>query len=446
MDILILGAGDIGMQLSKRLSQEKHDITMVDLDPQKVKRAGEQLDALVIEGHGCSYRVLERANIRGMDILAAMTNDDEVNILACQLAKKLGVPSTVARVRNPEFTMPDFALSHEELGVDVMIHPEKETADAVVRLIRQSSATDVIEFAEGKIQLLGVRLEKDSPLLNVPLIELGRLYGDPPLRIVAINRNQRTLIPNGNDELSPGDQVFVICDPDYIPTFITMTGKKDTRIENIMILGGGLIGQFIATSLGKDMNVKIIESNVGKSEEIAEVLPHTLIIHGDGTDYDLLAAEGIVDMDAFIAVTGDDETNIIATLLVRHMRIPRTIALVNKMDYLPITGTIGMDAVVSKQLLTVNAVQRYIQHQQVASIASIPGIDAQLIEFIAKAEYRITRKPLKDIHFPKDAIVGAVMHGDDLIIPRGDTRIQADDKVVVFTLPSALGDVERQFK
>jgi trk system potassium uptake protein TrkA len=446
MNILILGAGDIGMQLSKRLSQEKHDITIVDTDPQKVKRASEQLDALVIEGHGCSCRVLQQANVKGIDILAAMTNNDEVNILACQLAKKLGVRSTIARVRNPEFTMPDFILSHEELGVDVMIHPEKETADAVVRLIKQSSATDVIEFAEGKIQLLGVRLEENSPLLRVPLIDLGKRHGDPPMRIVAINRNQRTLIPKGNDELIPGDQVFAICDPGYIADFISLTGKKDTHIENVMILGGGLVGQFIAASLGKDINVKIIESNVGRSEEIAGVLPHTLIIHGDGTDYDLLATEGIVDMDAFIAVTGDDETNIIATLLVRHMRIPRTIALVNKMDYLPITGTIGMDAVVSKQLLTVNAVQRYIQHQQVASIASLPGIDAQLIEFIAKADYKITRKPLKDIHFPKHAIVGAVMHGNDLVIPKGDTRIQAEDKVVVFTLPQALSDVEKLFK
>jgi trk system potassium uptake protein TrkA len=445
MQILIIGAGDIGFQLGKRLSQDKHDITIIERDPQKAKRATEQLDALVIEGHGASYSVLKQAKIQSIEIVASMTNNDEVNLTACRIAKKAGVGVTIARVRNPEFTGKDFILTHEELGTDLIIHPEKETADAVIRLIRQSSATDVIEFANGKIQLLGVRLEENSPLLRVPLKELGRKYNNPPVRIVAINRKQQTLIPGGNDILVPRDQIFVICDPDYIPQFITLTGKKDTRIENIMILGGGLIGQFIATSLEKEINTKIIENNEEKSENIAEMLPHTLIIHGDGTDYDLLASEGIVDMEAFIEVTGDDENNIIATLLARHLQVPRTIALVNKVEYLPITPTIGMDAVVSKQLLTVNAVQRYIQHQQVTSIVSLPGIDAQCIEFIAKDGLEITRKPLQDANFPKHAIVGAVMHGDDLIIPKGETQIQPGDKAVVFTRSQDLDEVEKFF-
>lgn len=446
MRILIIGAGDIGFQLGKRLSLDKHDIIMIDVDPQKVKHANEQLDALAIEGHGASYRVLQQANLREIDVVAAMTNNDELNLTACKMTKKAGVRSTIARVRNPEFTQPDFILTLEEMGADLIIHPEKETADAVVRLIHQSSATDVIEFADGKIQLLGVRLEENSPLLRIPLVELGKQLGNPPMRIVAINRKQQTLIPRGSDVLVPRDQIFVICDPEYIPQFITLTGKKDIRIENIMILGGGLIGQFIATRLEKEIKIKIIENNEEKSEEIAEVLSHTLIIHGDGTDYDLLASEGITDMDAFIAVTGDDENNIIATLLARHLRVPRTIALVNKLEYLPITPTIGMDAVVSKQLLTVNAVQQYIQHQQVASIVSLPGVDAQCIEFIAREGFEITRKPLKDIHFPKHAIVGAIMHGEQLIIPKGDTQIFPGDKAVVFTRSQDLDEVEKLFR
>jgi trk system potassium uptake protein TrkA len=401
MQVLIIGAGDIGLQLAKRLSiEKKYDIAIVESDPHNVKRAIEQLDALVVEGHGASYQSLKDANVHEADIVAAMTN----------------------------------------------IHPERETADAIVRLIRQSSATDLIEFESGRVQLLGIRLEENSSLLDIPLIELGEKSGDPPLRIVAIVRKQMTLIPKGHDALEPGDQIFVICDPGYTKEFIALTGKKDTRIDDIMILGGGLIGQFTASTLAKDTNVKIIESNAEKSEEIAEVLPHTLIIHGDGTDYDLLAAEGIVDMDAFIAVTGDDETNIISTLLARHMKIPRTIALVNKVDYLPITNTIGMDAVVSKQLLTVNAVLRHIQHQQVAAIASLPGIDAQCIEYIAKAGSKITKKKLRDVQFPPDAIVGAILKEDDLTVPKGETQVSAGDKVVVFTLPHALDSVEKLFK
>jgi trk system potassium uptake protein TrkA len=445
MHILVLGARDIGFRLAKRLSREKHDITIVDNEPAIVKRASEQLDAIVVEGHASSHKVLEQSNLKQKDILAAMTNNDEVNLLACRIAKKTGVSTTIARIRNPELTMDDYVLTREEMGVDYIIHPEKETADAVVGLIRQSSATDVIKFEEGKIQIVGVRLETGSALLRKPLIELSREFGNPPMRVVAINRNQRTLIPGGNDEFVPGDHVFAVCAPDYIPKFIALTGKKDINVEDMMILGGGLIGQFIARSLAKNVNIKIVESNVEKSEEIANVLPDTLIIQGDGTDIDLMAVEGLMDMDAFIAVTGDDETNIISTLLARHLKVARTIALVNKLEYLPITPTIGMDAVVSKQLLTVNAVHQFIQHQRVAALATIPGVNAQIIEYIAK-KGKITQKPLKKMQFPQDAIVGAVMRDDQMIVPMGDTQISQGDRVVVFTLPNALNEVESLFK
>ncbi len=446
MNIIILGAGEIGFQLAKRLSQEKHNITLVDQDHQCVTRASQQLDAFVIEGHAASHTVLKEAGIEKADIVAAMTNIDEVNLLACQIAKKIGVGITIARVRNPELTDTRFVLSPKELGADLIIHPEKETADAIVHLIRRSTATDVIEFADGKIQLLGIRIEGDSPVLRIPLKELGVRMGNPPVRIVAINRRDTTVIPRGDDVLVPRDQIFIISDPDYLSEYLKYTGKNDIRIDNIMILGGGLIGQFVAKAFGDELNVKIIESNAAKSQQIADILPHSLIIHGDGTDIDLLAAEGITDMEAFIAVTGDDENNIIATLVARHLKVPRTIALVNKLEYLPLTPTIGMDAVVSKQVLTVNAVLRFIRYQNVASIATLPGIDAEIIEFVAQTDSRITQKPLKDIHFPKNAIVGAVLHLDQLVVPTGDTQIKAGDKVVVFSLPKALGEVTKLFK
>ncbi len=228
--------------------------------------------------------------------------------------------------------------------------------------------------------------------------------------------------------------------------YLKYTGKGDIRIENVMILGGGLIGQFIARMLGKELNVKIIESNAARSQEIADILPHSLIICGDGTDLDLLAAEGITDMDAFVATTGDDENNIIATLVARHLKVPRTIALVNRTEYLPITPTIGMDAVVSKQLLTVNAVLKFIRYSNVESIATLPGVDAEVIEFVAQPGSRIVRKPLKEITFPRHSIVGAILHADNLVIPTGDIRIEAGDKVVVFSLPSALEGVTKLFK
>ena len=445
MNILIVGAGDIGFQLGKRLSREKHNIVMIESDLQKVTRANEQLDAFVIAGNGASYRVLQQAHLDRIEIVAAMTDSDEANLMACRLAKKSGVRTTIARVRHPQFTNPDFILSSEELGTDLILHPEKETTDAVLRLIRKSSATCALEFEGGKIELLGLRLAQNSPLLHIPLKYLGQETDNLHLRIVAINRNYETVIPKGHDALAPGDQVFVVCDHDYSSEFIALTGRKENHLKNVMILGGGLIGRFIAMSLEKEANVKIIERNVNRAQQLAEILPHTLIIRGDGTDVDLLDHEGLAEMDAFVAVTGNDEVNIITTLLAQHSNVSRAIALINKAEYLSVAPKIGLDAVVSKQSLTVHAVQRFIHQQQVASVAGLPGIDAQIIEYIASEGCQITSKELKDIHFPKDAIVGAVLRQDQLIVPHGDTQIQPGDKVVVFALPHAVDELGRLF-
>ena len=432
MHILVIGAGAIGFQLSKQLSQDGHDITQIDTDPRRVKRVSEQLDIIVAQGNGTSLQDLRGMGIEQVDLVAAMTTNDEVNLLACRMAKKLGVQSAIARVRNPEFTAPDFILSPQELGVDQFIHPEKETADAIIRLIRQSSTTDLVEFSEGKLVLLGTRLDRQSSLLHAPLTELGRQFADLPMRIVAIQRKQQTLIPRGTTTLLPEDRIFVISDPDFIPSVVRLTGHADHRIEDIAILGGGLIGQFVAAGLSAQVRVKLIESRAARARQLADQLANVLVIQGDGTDYDLLAVEGLADMDAFIAVTGNDEVNIISTLVAKHLEVPRAIALVNNVEYMPITPAIGLDAVLSKQLLTVNAVQRYVRHQRIASIASLPGLDVEAVEYIARAGSKITQKPLISIRLPPDSMIGAVVHGDRVIIPRGDTRIRPGDKAVVF--------------
>ncbi|MBD3160869.1 MAG: Trk system potassium transporter TrkA [Candidatus Eisenbacteria bacterium] len=446
MNILILGAGEVGFHLTKKLSADKYNITIVESDPAKAQMADDQLDAHVVRGSASSYATLKQADIEHCDIFAALTNDEEANLLACQIARKLEIPHKIARVRNPEFGSPGHILTLEEMGVDMLIHPEKETANAIVRLIHRSGATDVVEFAGGTIQLLGIRIERDSPIARKPLKEFWAEYGNLPARIVAISRKEKTLIPSGEDHVAPGDQVFIVAEQDLIPTVIEIMGKADVRIRNIMILGGGLIGQLVARALQDSMHMKLIESRADRSEEIADLLQSTLVIHGDGTDMDLLAVEGIIDMDAFIAVTGDDETNIISTLMARHLRVPRTIALVNKVEYLPITPTIGMDAVVSKKLLTVNAILHSIKHRRVESVATIPGIEAEIIEIVAGKHSVITRKKLRNTKFPRSAILGAVRRENDVIIPTGETQIRPGDRVVIFSLPRALGEVEKLFK
>jgi trk system potassium uptake protein TrkA len=445
MNILIIGAGDIGFYLAKRLSEEKHDIVMIEANPHKATRASEQLDAFVIQGNGGSYRVLKEAGLDKIEILAAMTDSDEANLIACQLAKKSGIPTTIARVRHPQYNQPDFILSSEELGTNLILHPEKETADAIVRLIRKSSATIAVDFEGGRIELLGVRMGSSSPLLNIPLKYLGQETDNLHLRIVAINRNYQTIIPRGEDIMHAGDEVLVVVDNEYSSRFISLAGREVSAAKDIMILGGGLIAQFIARAMGQHTNIKIIERNIDKARRLADLLPDALIIHGDGTDFDLLHHESMSDMDVFIAVTGNDEVNIVTTLLAQHSDVPRSVALINKSEYLGVASRIGMDAVVSKQSLTVNAVRRYIHSQQVASIAALPGLDAQIIEYIAGDGCRITDDELRAISFPDKAIVGLVMRDDELIIPHGDTHIQPGDKVVVFGMPESLPKLAKLF-
>lgn len=446
MNILIIGAGEVGIQLTKRLVAEKNNVVILEKDPLKAHRAEEQLDALVLVGNGSSFADLKKAKIEQMEVLAAISNVDEVNLIACQFAKKLQIPHKIARVRNPEYIEANFILSKEELGADLIIHPEKETADAIVRLIKQSSATDIVEFARGDIQLVGIRLEANSPIIRKSIKDIWKEYSNLEARIVAINRKERTLIPRGDDTLQIGDQIFVICERTLISQVAKIAGKENVNIRNIMILGGGLIGRYVAQELEDQISIKIIESQIERSEEISQNLRRSLVIHGDGTDIDLLASEGIVDMDCFIAVTGDDENNIISTLMARHLKVPRTIALINKTEYLPITPTIGMDAVVSKKLITVNTILRFIQKSAVENLVSIPGVNAEIIEIIAKPGSKITRKSLKNVQFPRAAIVGAVHRNNKTIIPSGNTQIKAQDRVVIFSLPSALTDVEKLFE
>ncbi len=445
MNIIIIGAGDIGYNLAKMLSLEKHDIFLIEKSDKNFSQAAETLDVQVIKGSGTSYKVLEKAGIKDTDLLISVTNSDEINLLSALIAKHYGVRRTVVRVKNREFLQAAAPINAKKFKIDLIIHPESVIAQGAVHLLKQSAATDFIEFAHGKIIVMGIQLDRSQNFFNIPLSDLAKQNPDFTFRVIAIHRKETTRIPGGNDVLLPNDRIYVMVARENVPDVIRITGKENVKFENIMILGGGQTGYHVARMLEKDYNIKIIESNVDKSYQLADRLKRALVIKGDGLDLDLLAMEGIIDMDAFIAVTGNDETNIVSCLLAKHLRVPKIISMINRIDYLPIIPTIGIDSYISKQLLTINKILKFVRRGIVENVASIPGIAAEIIELIPNIGTKITKKSLREIDFPKNAIVGAVMRGNQVFIPVGKDQIEPGDKVVIFTLPSDIQEVEKLF-
>ena len=446
MYIIIVGAGEVGFNLAKQLSGEGHDIAIIEQNLNVFQRVSENLDVSAIHGNGSSYRILEQAGIKNADMLVSVTTNDEVNLISAQIAKKYNVEKTIARVKNHEFLREDAPLNADSLNIDLIIHPESEVASAAIRLLHQSAATDVIEFEKGRINVLGIQIENDSPIVNMTLAEIGADFQGFSFRIIAIQRLEVTRIPKGDDTLLPGDRIFVVIKKEFVPELVELVGKDiKSKNEHVMILGGGQTGFLLARGLENDHRVKLIERNSEKAQELAKKLRKTLVIQGDGRDLSLLAVEAITDMDAFIAATGSDESNIIACSIARHLQVPRIIAMIDKASYCTILSTIGVDAFVSRQRITVNAILKFIRKGNIVSVSSIPGISAEAIELIPKNGSKITQKPLSNLKFPANAMVGAVMRGTDIFIPVGSSQIVAGDKVILFSLPSAIKDVEKLF-
>ena len=448
MKILIVGAGQVGLHLGKILIAESHDLTIVDIDPDACKKANDLLDALVIEGSGSSQQILQKAGIETSDMVIAVSAVDEVNVMVCLVASKVGVGTKIARLRNTEYSHAGALLEKEDLGIDFIIHPEEETARELVWLIKRSAATDVVEFAGGKIQLVGVRIDRNSPIVNQTLQQITEAHPDILFRVVAIFRNnQKTIIPTGRDVVNIGDQLFFITQTERVQQVLDLAGKSDEKLDSLMILGGGKVGRLVAAEMERDkhIDIKLIESSRDKSEKIAQAVRRTLIIMGDGTDIDLLATEGIMDMDGYVAVTDDEETNIISCLLAKHLGVKRTLALVNRSDYMPVMSSIGLDAAVDKQMITANAILRFIRRGNIVSFAALRGIDAEVFEIDVNKGTKIAGKTLKQLKLPRDMIIGLVIRNGQVFVPIGESSIQPGDKLIIFTLPTMVKTVEKLF-
>lgn len=445
MRIIIAGIGDVGYHLAKQLSSESHDIIAIDMSQERLHYTDSMTDILTINGSSTSIKTLLEANVEKADLLVSVTSSEEVNIATAIIGKKLGAKKTIARIGNAEYLEQDCRVNFHELGVDFMIYPEELAAMETVNLIMRTAATDVLEFENGKLSVLGLKLDKNAPVVHKKIMDVAREHQSVDFRIVAIHRNFRTIIPKGTDVFLPNDQVFVITTPNGIEMILKLSGKENIKFDNIMILGGGKIGRRVAKLLEDSMTVKLIESNEEKSFELADMLKNTLVIKGDGRDIDLLAQEGIIDMDAFIAVTEDAETNIISCLMAKHLGVTKAIALVDKVDYIPLTQTIGLDSLINKKLIAANNISRFIRKGEVVAIATLEGVDAEVLEYKASYDSPATKKPVKDLHFPKEAIIGGIIRGDESFITVGETQIKPNDKVVVFSLPDAVDKLTKFF-
>ena len=446
MRIVIAGMGDVGYHLAKQLSNEEHDIVAIDMDQQRLSYSDSMADILTISGSSTNISTLREARVDKADLFVAVTSSEEVNVTSSILARKLGAKKSIARIGNSEYLDENIDINFAEIGVDFMIYPEELAAREVVNLILRSAATDIMDFEGGKLSVIGLRLDKDAPVIRKTIVDIAKEFESFDFRIVALHRNFRTIIPKGNDKFLPNDQVFVIAKPEGNNVVMQLAGKEDIKFDNIMILGGSKIGRRVAELLEGKMKVKLIESDEEKSLQLADSLTSTLIIKGDGRDIDLLAQEGIIDVDAFVAVTEDAETNIITCLLAKHLGVKKAIALVDKVDYIPLTQTIGLDSLINKKLIAANNISRFIRKSEVLALSTLEGIDADIMEYVAQPKSLITKKPIKDLNFPKEAIIGGIIRDDETIIAVGDTKIQSGDKVVVFSLPGGVKQTEKFFK
>ncbi|MBK7629366.1 MAG: Trk system potassium transporter TrkA [Ignavibacteriales bacterium] len=446
MKIIITGMGDVGYQLAKQLSSESHDIIAIDMNNERLSYSDQMADILTINGSSTSVATLKKANVHKADLLVAVTSNEEINITTAILGKKLGAKRTIARISNAEYLDSEAGVNFSELGIDFMIYPEELAAMETVNLINRTAATDVLEFEGGKLSVVGIRLDKNAPVIHKKVFEVAQEYQNVDFRVVAIHRNFRTIIPSGSDKFLPNDQVFVISKPQGHETILQLAGKENLKFDNIMILGGGKIGRRVASLLSDKMSVKLIDANPEKAFELADKLPNTLVIKGDGRDIDLLAQEGIIDVDAYIAVTEDAETNIISCLMAKHLGVKKAIALVDKVDYIPLTQTIGLDALINKKLITANNIVRFIKKGELLSYSTLEGIDAVLIEYVAQPGSEITENTLAKLNLPKGCIIGGYVRDEQGFIGTGDTKIVAGDKVVVFSLPDAVKKLEKFFE
>ena len=448
MKIIIAGAGDVGFHLAKLLSYESQDIYVIDLDSEKLNYLDTHLDVITTNGDATSIQTLINIGIAKTDLLIAVTDSQNTNFTVAAIGKKLGAKKTIARINNPEF-INNPVFDFKELGIDAAISPEELAAQEIKTLLNYSAFNDSIVFENGVLNMVGSTLSKTSPILNLTVQQAKNKFSDIDFIIIAVKRfdESQTIIPRGDTVFEMADEVYFSCPKESISKIHKLIGKESVPIKDVMILGGSKIGEKSAKKLCQQKyKVKLIEKDKNKAFHLAEDLEDTLVIQGDGRDLELLEEENIREMDAFIAVTGNSETNIMSCLVAKSKGVKKTIALVENMDYINISQTIGIDTLINKKLLAASEIFKHVRKGDILALANLKHVDAEVLEFKVSQNSKVTKNIIKDIRLSRNAVFGGVIRDGKALMTFGDFQIIADDKVVVFCLPDAIEDVEKLFK
>lgn len=446
MRIVIAGAGEVGFHLAKLLAKELQDIVIIDQDAERLEYAESHLDVITLKGDATCPRMLRDAKIEKTDLLIAATSTEAHNIAICIIGKKMGAKRTISRISNSEFLNKDSGVYLKDLGIDFMISPEKLAAKEIERLVKRIAFTDSFEFDNGLLHLVGIRLGNSSPLINKKISETTHLNPHLDFIPVAIKRRTLSIIPKGDTYFEEGDFVYFISKLSGLEIIQSLTGIVKLKVQNIMILGGSRIGVKAAKALSQKYKVKLIEQNAQKCYELADELDDVLIINGDGRSVELLEEENIDNMDVFIAVTGTSATNIMTSLVAKSHGVKKTIALIENIDYINLSQRVGIDTIINKKLIAASNIFRHIREGEVLSLANLHGVDAEILEFRAKPGSKILKAPIKNLGFPKGAIIGGVIRNGEGFITQGAFQVEEDDHVVVFALDEDIQKVENFFK
>jgi trk system potassium uptake protein TrkA len=446
MRVVIVGAGKVGFNIAQMLSNEDHDVVIIEKNEERLQILQDHLDIQTIYGSGSDCGVLEEAGIQQSRLFISVTETDEVNMVACALAKQYGVPTTVARIRKPEYVQQrEQRISLSKMGIDLIINPERMTALEIIKLLEHPEVREIEYFADGRVQMAELKIEQDFPMREQKLYQ----YDAPgQFLIVAILRKGRLIVPSGEDIIQPGDRVFILArTKDMLETEKLFLTKRLPAIEYVVILGGGLIGYYLAQELERNKyRVKVIEKDRKYCKECTRRLDQTLVINGDGTDIDLLIEENVGQADAFVAVTDDDKLNLLVCLIAKELGAKKTFVQIRRSDLIPLIEHINVDKVISPRMFTAGSILRFIRRGEVSSVTLLGDSDAEMIELVIPLGAPVVNKTLKEIPLPKGTLVGAIMRGEQVIIPGGDDVIKIDDRLILFTIPENIPRIGHLFE